>query len=78
MNTPMKVKSVSQRLRNKPSWVAVATKDRTINPDLERRYAARAKSHVIEVQGANRSIYKSRPKEEAALIEEAARHAQDQ
>jgi pimeloyl-ACP methyl ester carboxylesterase len=74
----MKVKSVSQRLRNKPSWVAVATKDRTINPDLERRYAARAKSHVIEVQGASHSIYKSRPKEEAALIEEAARHAQDQ
>jgi hypothetical protein len=33
---------------------------------------------VIEVQGANHSIYKSRPKEVAALIEEAARHAQDQ
>src|ERR1700678_1087460 len=64
--------------RSKPSWVAVATKDRTINPDLERWYAARAKSHVIEVQGASHSIYKSRPKEVAALIEQAARHAQDQ
>jgi pimeloyl-ACP methyl ester carboxylesterase len=64
--------------RTKPSWVAVATKDRTINPDLERWYAARAKSHVIEFQGASHSIYKSRPKEVAALIEEAARHAQDQ
>jgi pimeloyl-ACP methyl ester carboxylesterase len=64
--------------RSKPSWVAVATKDRTINPDLERWYAARAKSHVVEVQGASHSIYKSRPKEVAALIEEAARHAQDQ
>src|SRR6202522_1417943 len=64
--------------RSKPSWVAVATKDRTINPDLERWYAARAKSHVIEVQGASHSIYKSRPKEVAALIEEAARQAQDQ
>jgi pimeloyl-ACP methyl ester carboxylesterase len=64
--------------RNKPSWVAVATKDRTINPDLERWYAARAKSHVIEVQGASHSIYKSRPKEVAALIEEAAQHAQNQ
>jgi len=59
----MKVKAVSQRLRNKPSWVAVATKDRTIDLDLERRCAARAKSHVIEVQGASHSIYKSRPKE---------------
>jgi pimeloyl-ACP methyl ester carboxylesterase len=64
--------------RSKPSWVAVATKDRTINPDLERWYAARAKSHVVEVQGASHSIYKSRPKEVAALIEEAAWHAQDQ
>jgi pimeloyl-ACP methyl ester carboxylesterase len=64
--------------RNKPSWVAVVTKDRTINPDLERWYAERAKIHVIEVEGASHSIYKSRPKEVAALIEEAARHAQDQ
>jgi pimeloyl-ACP methyl ester carboxylesterase len=64
--------------RTKPSWVAVATNDRTINPDLEWWYAARAKSHVIEVQGASHSIYKSHPKEVAALIEEAARHAQDQ
>jgi hypothetical protein len=28
--------------KSKPSWVAVATKDRTINPDLERWYATRA------------------------------------
>src|SRR5271168_5633935 len=30
--------------RSKPSWMAVATKDRTINPDLERWYAKRASS----------------------------------
>jgi pimeloyl-ACP methyl ester carboxylesterase len=42
--------------RNKPSWVAVTTKDRTINPDLERWYAARAKSQVIKVRGASHSI----------------------
>jgi pimeloyl-ACP methyl ester carboxylesterase len=29
--------------RSKPSWMVVATKDRIINPDLERWYAARAK-----------------------------------
>src|ERR1700732_4304662 len=34
--------------RNKPSWVLVATKDRIINPDLERWYATRAKSHTVE------------------------------
>jgi pimeloyl-ACP methyl ester carboxylesterase len=61
--------------RSKPSWMLVATKDRTINPDLERWYAERAKSHKVEVAGASHSVYVSRPKEVAALIEEAAKHA---
>ncbi|HEX9445821.1 MAG TPA: alpha/beta hydrolase [Candidatus Binatia bacterium] len=61
--------------RSKPSWMLVAAKDRTINPDLERWYAARAKSHKVEVSGASHSVYVSRPKEVAALIEEAASHA---
>ncbi len=61
--------------RSKPSWMLVAEKDRTINPDLERWYAARAKSHKVEVPGASHSVYVSRPKEVAALIEEAAAHA---
>ena len=60
--------------RSKPSWMLVATKDRTINPDLERWYAARAKSHKVEVSGASHAVYVSRPKEVAALIEEAASH----
>src|SRR6202142_241951 len=58
--------------RSKPSWMLVATKDRTINPDLERWYAKRANSHKVEVSGASHSVYASRPKEVAALIEEAA------
>jgi len=58
--------------RIKPSWMLVATKDRTINPELERWYAARAKSHKIEVSGASHSVYISRPREVAALIEQAA------
>src|ERR1700724_610570 len=61
--------------RTKPSWMLVATKDRTITPDLERWYATRAKSHKVEVAGASHSVYVSRPKEVAALIEEAASHA---
>jgi pimeloyl-ACP methyl ester carboxylesterase len=61
--------------RSKPSWMLVAGADRTINPDLERWYAARAKSHMVEVAGASHSVYISRPKEVAALIEEAAMHA---
>src|SRR6476619_2805973 len=61
--------------RSKPSWMLVATKDRAINPDLERWYAERAKSHKVEVEGASHSVYVSRPKEVAAVIEEAASHA---
>jgi pimeloyl-ACP methyl ester carboxylesterase len=61
--------------RSKPSWMLVAAKDRTINPDLERWYAKRAKSHTVEVSGASHAVYVSRPKEVAALIEEAAAHA---
>ena len=60
--------------RSKPSWVLVAGKDRTINPDLERWYATRAKSRKVEVPGASHVVYISRPKEVAALIEEAASH----
>jgi pimeloyl-ACP methyl ester carboxylesterase len=52
----------------------VAGSDRTINPDLERWYAERAKSHKVEVSGASHAVYVSRPKEVAALIEEAATH----
>ncbi len=62
--------------KSKPSWMIVATKDRTINPDLERWYAARAKSHKVEISGASHSVYASRPKEVAAVIEEAASHVQ--
>src|SRR5438046_6556444 len=61
--------------RSKPSWMLVATKDRTINPDLERWYATRANSHKVEVSGASHSVCVSRPKEVAALIEEAASQA---
>jgi pimeloyl-ACP methyl ester carboxylesterase len=63
--------------RGKPSWMLVAGGDRTINPDLERWYAARAKSHKVEVAGASHSVYVSHPKEVAALIMEAAQSPQN-
>ena len=40
-------------------------------------YAARAHRHVLEVAGASHSVYRTHPKEVAALIEEAARQARD-
>jgi pimeloyl-ACP methyl ester carboxylesterase len=58
--------------RSKPSWALVAANDRTINPNLERWYATRANSHTVEVAGASHAVYVFRPKEVAALIEEAA------
>src|SRR3984957_12366984 len=61
--------------RSKPSWMVVAGSDRTISPDLERWYATRANSHKVEVAGASHCVYISRPKEVAALIEEAASNA---
>lgn len=61
----------------KPSWYMVAKADKIINPDLERMYAARAHSHTVEIAGASHSVYESHPKEVAALIEQAAKHAQD-
>jgi pimeloyl-ACP methyl ester carboxylesterase len=62
--------------RSKPSWMLVATEDRAINPELERWYAGRANSHKVEVSGASHAVYVSRPKEVAALIQEAATDAQ--
>jgi len=61
--------------RSKPSWMLVAAKDRTINPELERWYAARANSHKVEVSGASHAVYVSRPKDVAAVIKEAASHS---
>ena len=59
--------------RTRPSWMVVAGSDRTINPDLERWYATRAKSHTVEVAGASHSVYVSHPREVADVIESAAR-----
>lgn len=61
--------------RTKPSWMLVAGSDRVINPDLERWYAKRASSVVVEVSGASHCVYISRPKEVVSLIVQAARAA---
>ena len=63
--------------RTKPTWVLVAGSDRTINPELERWYASRARSRTVEVPGASHAVYISHPQEVAHLIEEAARDASD-
>jgi pimeloyl-ACP methyl ester carboxylesterase len=58
--------------KTKPSWAAVSTADRAINPDLERFMYKRAKSTTIEIKGSSHVSYMSHPKEIAKLIEAAA------
>jgi pimeloyl-ACP methyl ester carboxylesterase len=57
--------------RSKPSFYAVSTEDRTINPDLQRFMAKRMGARTIEVQASHLSLI-SRPGEITDLILEAA------
>jgi pimeloyl-ACP methyl ester carboxylesterase len=57
--------------RTKPSFYAVSTEDRTINPDLERFMAKRMGAKTIEVKASHVSLI-SQPDVIAALILEAA------
>jgi len=54
--------------KTKPSWYMVAKADRIINPDLERFYAKRAKSKVVEIDGASHSVFITQAKQVAELI----------
>ena len=60
--------------RSKPSWYAVSTEDRTINPDLERFMAKRMGAKTIEVKASHLSLI-SHPETIANLILEAAGQA---
>ena len=57
--------------RSKPSYYAVSTEDRTINPDLERFMAKRMGAKTIEVKTSHLSLI-SHPEEITRLILEAA------
>jgi pimeloyl-ACP methyl ester carboxylesterase len=57
--------------RSKPSFYAVSTEDRTINPDLERFMAKRMGARTVEVKASHLSMI-SHPVEITNLILEAA------
>jgi pimeloyl-ACP methyl ester carboxylesterase len=57
--------------RQKPSYYAVSTDDRTINPDLQRFMAKRMGAKTIEIGASHLSLI-SHPDEVTALILEAA------
>jgi pimeloyl-ACP methyl ester carboxylesterase len=66
-------KTTNAAWRSKPSWYAVSTEDRTINPDLERFMAKRMGAKTIELKASHLSLI-SHPEEIARVIMEAAGH----
>jgi pimeloyl-ACP methyl ester carboxylesterase len=64
-------KTTQAAWRSKPSFYAVSTEDRTINPDLERFMAKRMGAKTIELKSSHVSMI-SHPAEITALILEAA------
>ena len=67
-------KTTNAAWRSKPSWYAVSTEDRTINPDLERFMAKRMGAKTIEVKASHVSLI-SQPDAIANLILDAAGYA---
>ena len=64
-------KTTNAAWRSKPSYYAVSTEDRTINPDLERFMAKRMGATTIEVKASHLALI-SHPNEIADLILQAA------
>src|SRR6195952_5226550 len=64
-------KTTQAAWRSKPSWYAVSTDDRTINPDLERFMAKRMGATTIEVKASHLALI-SQPDAIANLILKAA------
>jgi pimeloyl-ACP methyl ester carboxylesterase len=64
-------KTTQAAWRSKPSFYAVSTEDRTINPDLKRFMARRMGAKTIEVKASHLSLI-SQPDEITGLILEAA------
>ena len=64
-------KTTQAAWRSKPTFYAVSTEDRTINPDLERFMAKRMGAKTIEVKASHLSLI-SHPDEITRLILEAA------
>jgi len=64
-------KTTTAAWRSKPSWYAVSTQDRTINPDLERFMAKRMGATTMEVDSSHLSLI-SHPDVIAKLILDAA------
>lgn len=58
--------------KSRPSWYVLATEDRILPPDAQRRMATRAGAEVVEVR-ASHAVYLSQPSAVADAIDRAAR-----
>jgi pimeloyl-ACP methyl ester carboxylesterase len=61
--------------RSKPSYYAVSTQDRTINPDLERFMAKRMGAKTIEVNASHLSLISQPDAITKLILEAAGQHA---
>jgi len=76
---PLSVRAASTGIttpawKTKPSYAIIATQDRSLNPDLQRRMYRRSGAKTTEVAGSH-AIYISQPAQVAAVIEKAANGA---
>jgi pimeloyl-ACP methyl ester carboxylesterase len=76
---PIAVKAFTTPLTNaawksKPAYAIVATEDKSINPDIERKMYKRAGAVVTEIKGSH-ALFIPKAKEIAAIIETAAKKA---
>ena len=62
--------------RTKPSWYIVANQDRTVEPDLQRFFAARAAATTYEIDSSH-MVMLSRPEFVVDVIREAAQALQN-
>lgn len=62
--------------KSRRSWYVLATEDRVIPPEAQRRMATRANATITEVRGSH-ALYVSQPEAVAAAIDAAARAAGD-
>ena len=58
--------------RHKPTYGIVATEDKSINPDIERKMYKRSNTKITEIKGSH-AVYISQPEKVAAVIMQAAK-----
>lgn len=64
-------KAAAAAWHDKPTWSAIATKDKTVSPDLQRMMSNRSKAETVEIEGGH-LVHMSHYADVAGLIDRAA------